>query len=373
MRGALALLMVAAAGCYSPKIAEGDFKCVPPQNLCPSGFVCVSGACYQPSFVPTLDLSTGPFVGDGSGGSLDLSGMSGALELNTDSGEIRFTPDGGSAMSIVMPGGGGYLKQSQPSGGPSIGLWQFTTVNIPASVSVRPFGASQSVLALAANDTLTMSGSLDWRGFGGPAGGAAVAGDGRASGTTSGGGGASDTAGSGGGGGGYAAMGMAGMGGTPGSGGMSYGTPDLTPVHVGSGGGGGSNGAGSGAKAGGGGLGGGAVALLGNKIIVGGTIDVSGNTGKSADVSSTMPAGGGGGGSAGSILISGQDVLFDSGHMLIAKGGSGGNGAASGSSGGAGSDGRIWIGASMLSITGGTLMAMPTETRSDTPVAMFPR
>jgi hypothetical protein len=370
-------LLVATAllwcGCYAPKISEGDFQCVPPANLCPTGYVCVSGACYQSSFVPSLDLSTGPFVGDGSGGLLDLSTMSGLLELNTDTGEVRFTPNGGSASSIVMPGGGGYIKVAQPSGGPPVGLWQFTTVTIPSAVTVRPFGVSQSVFALAASDTLTIAGSIDWRGFGGPAGGAGASGDGRDSATTSGGGGASDTTGSGGGGGGYVAAGMPGLGAAPGAGGMSYGRPDLTPVHVGSGGGGGSNGAGSGAKAGAGGLGGGAVALFGNDVDISGTIDVSGNGGKSADTSSTMPAGGGGGGSAGSILVSGVSVSFTSGHALTAAGGVGGSGADGGFDGGGGSDGRIWIGATQLSTGGGTLMAMPTETRSQTPVSTFPR
>ncbi len=369
----LVALSLLWCGCYSPAIGEGDFKCVPPANLCPSGFVCLSGACYRTTAAASLDFSTGPFVGDGSGGVLDLSSMTGLLELNTDTGEARFTPSGGSASSIVMPGGGGYMKVAQPSGGPSVGLWQFTTVTIPSTVTVRPFGASQSVFALAANDTLTMAGSIDWRGFGGPAGGAGASGDGRTSGTTSGGGGASDAAGSGGGGGGHVATGTPGLGGAHAAGGMSYGTPNLTPVHVGSGGGGGSNGAGSGAKAGAGGLGGGSVALFGNTVDIGGTIDVSGNAGKSADPSSTMPAGGGGGGSAGSILVSGVSVSFDAGHALTAGGGVGGSGADGGFAGGGGSDGRIWIGATQLGIPCASVMAMPTVTCSPTPVSTFPR
>ncbi len=353
------------SGCYSPKIGTGDFKCAPPANLCPSGFVCLEGACYSAASPPTFDLSMGPFAGDGSGGALDLTSMSGALTFNTDTGEVRFTPDsGGTGTSMVPAGGGGYKKINQPSGGPAVGMWQFTSVTIPATVTVRPFGTSQSIFALAVKDTMTLAGSIDWRGFGGPAGLANAAGSGRASGVMSGGGGATDTTGSGGGGAGHAAMGGAGMGAAPGSGGMSYGAPDLVPVHVGSGGGGGGSG---------GGLGGGAVVLLATKLIITGSIDVSGNAGKNADSTATTPAGGGGGGSAGSILISGGDVLFDTGHSLIATGGAAGTGAAGGSNGGAGSDGRIWVGAQTLNITGGTLMAMPTEVRASTPVSTFPR
>ena len=365
------LIVLLAGGCYAPKINNGDFKCPMPEQLCPTGFSCVQGACYRTSMLGSLDLGPGIFAGDGSGGALDLSGMSGSLGFNTDTGEVRFTPEGGTSTSIVAPGGGGFQKLTQPSGGPTIGLWQFTDVTIPSTVTALPFGTSQSVFGLAATDTITIDGAIDWRGFGGPAGIAGANGSGRASGVTSGGAGATDSAGSGGGGGGAAVEGLNGMGAAPGMGGARYGTADLTPVHVGSGGGGGS-GTTSGAKGGGGGLGGGAIALFANKIVIAANIDVSGNAGRDADASATAPSGGGGGGSGGSILVSGVTVTFDTGHQLTASGGSGGHGV-SGSAGGAGSDGRIWVGARQLNITGGSLMAMPTETRSDTPITTFPR
>jgi hypothetical protein len=42
---AAAAALVAAAGCYNPKIEEGAFSC--PSGSCPSGFSCTLGKCYK--------------------------------------------------------------------------------------------------------------------------------------------------------------------------------------------------------------------------------------------------------------------------------------------------------------------------------------
>lgn len=365
--------LVAVAGCYSPQINDGDFQCVAPQNLCPSGFACVAGHCYRSS--TQLDLSAGTFAGTGLGGALTLDDTAtGSLTFNPDTGEVRFTPSGGTAMVMVMAGQPGFDRLTQPSGGPTIGLWSFTTVSIPAGVTVTPAGTGNALFGLAATDTMTVRGTIDWRGFGGVGGLPRMAGGSRSSGVSSGGGGASDDpSGSGGGGAGYASDGMAGGGTSPGSGGAHYGSADLTPVHAGSGGGGGAGP--SGALPGGGGLGGGGVVLVGHTITIGGTIDISGNPGKSADASSTAAAGGGGGGSGGSLLISADTLTLEASHSLRARGGTHGNGAAGGGRGGDGADGRIAVDYGKLMFTGAatTIVAMPDATKSPAPLTTFPR
>jgi hypothetical protein len=368
MRTMLVLICL-TAGCYSPKINDGDFQCT---SLCPAGFQCVAGRCYRQSTV--LDLGVGTFAGDGTGGALMLdNSAAGVLSLNADNGEIRFSPSGAASMIMFAAGQSGFRHLTQPSGGPPMGLWNFTTVNIPAGVSVVPAGTGNSLTAIAASTTMLVRASVDWRGFGGSGGAAHMAGGARDSGVRSGGGsGGDDASGSGGGGAGYLNDGATGGGTSPGMPGAHYGDVDLRPVHAGSGGGGG--GGLSGAVPGAGGLGGGALILLGHSITIGGTINVSGNPGKSADPSSTATAGGGGGGSAGSILVSADAVTLENGHSLIARGGRHGDGAASGQGGGDGSDGRIAV-FGTLTFTGGatSISAAPGATMSSVPLAEFPR
>jgi hypothetical protein len=297
----------------------------------------------------------------------------GVLSFNPDTGEVRFTPSGMAAMTMFAAGQTGFEHLTQPSGGPSVGLWNFTTVNIPASVSVVPAGTGNNLFAIASSTTMVVRGNLDWRGFGGSGGLAHMAGGSRNSGVTSGGGaGGDDVSGSGGGGAGYFSDGNNGGGTSPGMGGAHYGTVDVKPVHAGSGGGGG--GGLTGAVPGAGGLGGGAVILLGHNITIGGTINVSGNSGKTADASSTAAAGGGGGGSAGSILVSADVVTLESGHLLLAHGGPHGAGAAGGQPGGDGSDGRIAV-FGTLTFTGGvtSINAAPGATSSSFALTAFPR
>jgi hypothetical protein len=158
-------------------------------------------------------------------------------------------------------------------------------------------------------------------------------------------------------------MGKPGLGAMGGTGGMSYGAPDLIPVHVGSGGGGGGT-----ASGGQGGNGGGAVVLLGKMVTVAGKVDVSGLDGFPA---TAVMSGGGGGGSAGSILISGDTVVLEAGHQLTAIGGHGGAGAAGGSNGGDGSDGRIVV-TGNLAVTG-SLNATPMAQQGASALTAFPR
>ena len=370
---AAAALAAACAGCYSPQIKDGDFQCVPPENLCPSGFNCVNGHCFRAS--SNLDLSSGTFAGTGMAGELMLDdSATGVMTFNPDTGEVRFTPAGGSVMVMVAAGATGFDKLTQPSGGPSVGLWNFSSVNIPAGVSLTPAGTGNSLFGLAATDTMAVRGSIDWRGFGGVGGLARMPGGARSSGVSSGGGGATDDAsGSGGGGAGYATDGKPGAGSAPGVGGASYGSANLTPVQAGSGGGGGAGL--TGALPGGGGLGGGGVVILGRDVTLGGSIDVSGNAGKAADASSTTAAGGGGGGSGGSLLIAADTLTFEGGATLAARGGMHGAGAAGGADGGDGSDGRIAVDYGKLMFTGSAsaIVAMPDATKTPAPLTTFPR
>ncbi len=288
MRRTWLVAALALAGCYSPKINDGDFQCAPPANLCPSGFSCIGGHCFRAGTSP--DLAAGTFVGTGAAGALALDDTAnGSLTFNPDTGEVRFTPSGGSVMVLFAAGQAGFDRLTQPSGGPPIGLWNFATVNIPAGVTVTPAGTGNTLFGIAATQTMIIRGMIDWRGFGGFGGLARGAGGNRSSGAMSGGGGAMDDAsGSGGGGAGYANDGSPGSGTSPGAGGMKYGSADLTPVHAGSGGGGGAGQ--TGALPGSGGLGGGGVVLLGHAVTLGGVIDVSGNVGKASDPSSTAAA-----------------------------------------------------------------------------------
>jgi hypothetical protein len=363
------------AGCYNPKINDTDFKCGP-NNICPMGFSCVNGLCFQAAHAAQVDLSVGAFTGNCGLGNVDLTGMSGALFFDTESGAVTLTQlgDAGTAnMMVVTAGASGFQKvhQGMPGApvGPDVAVWSFQSLTIPSSVAVQPTTSSKSVLGLAACKDMTIQGNINWKGYGGFGGLPGLAGSDRNSGVPMAAGGGGGMDGSGGGGGGHRVKGGNGMGPTGGAGGASYGTPELTPIQVGSGGGGGGS---MGTTGAGGGTGGGAVALFANKLTVSGIIDVSGSDGAKIDPTVTMASGGGGGGSAGSILLSGNQVIMDSGHSLVAAGGVGSAGISGGMPGGTGSEGRIWIGAYMFSTTG-PLVSNPTATQAQAPVTTFPR
>ena len=384
MRGALVVVVaVFAAGCFSPRIADGDFTCSMFQ-LCPHGFRCFDGLCR--STMPAgsdggtdggssggddLMSSAVAFSGTGQLGVVDLTGQSGTLLCNTETGLLHVA--GGA--TIVPANAAGFVHAAQPNG-PPVAMWNFDQLVIPPTITVEPDPVSASVPVFLGATSLHIEGAIDWRGFGGFGGQAGMSGSMR--GTAGGGGGAGATvAGGGGGGGGHAQGGSRGDGNGHGDGGGAYGTPDVAPVYFGAGGGGG-----GGAQGGRGGAGGGAVVLLGATVVVGAKIDVSGNDGTPAG-GTTMLGGGGGGGSAGSILIAGDTVTLQSGHQLVAVGGKGaagvdgpdpsadaGGGLVAGGRGGDGAVGRIRVSATVVN---GMPNAQPATAADGTVVAMFPR
>jgi hypothetical protein len=397
MKALCAIPILLAAGCYHPKIADGAFLCGEGQS-CPEGFSCAAdNHCHAGNENPDLSVDMAPsgaFVGTGALGVLDLSGMSGLLCANTDNGAMTLVPtdgvDGGmvtcarSGTMVLMPGPVGFQNLPQPSGGPHVGIWNFSKLIIPQEITVAPATSDMSALVLASTGELTIAGNIAFGGYGGFRGGVGLNGSSHNSGVASGGVGApNDAAGSGGGGGGYREAGKSGAGPSGGMGGLSYGSATLVPLHMGSGGGGGSGGimdGGAGvAPTGVGGFGGSAVALFGATVSLSGTIDVTGGAGANAAKLATTAEGGGGGGSGGSILVSGVSVLLDSGHDLLVAGGKGGSGtlgdgAFTGNAGGDGSAGRIWIGGTTVNITGSVKSdTSPVLGGNGSAVTSFPR
>ncbi|MDB4967908.1 MAG: hypothetical protein JWN44_3597, partial [Myxococcales bacterium] len=221
---AFVAVLLSTAGCFHPDVADGDFVCGA-GGLCPSGFSCGGDHFCRRMAVGASDMSGGAFAGDGTLGAFDLTGMSGLVECNTENGEIKLTPSGGTAMIVVAAGQAGFQHLSQTrAGAPAVGLWNFTSVLIPKSITVRPQSASKSIFALASTTTMSIAGTLDWRSFGGFGGLAATAGDDRMQMVS--GGGLAGTGASGGGGGGHRDDGKPGAPApNGGGGGMTYGTP----------------------------------------------------------------------------------------------------------------------------------------------------
>jgi hypothetical protein len=359
---AMTALLLTLAGCYSPKIADGDFSCAI-SNLCPDGFKCSDGVCRS-SLMSSGGRAT--FAGSGALGASDLSNTTGMLVCNTETGAIRFVgkPINKTVVEASSPG---FVRAAQANG-PGVAMWNFEALVIPAGVTVLPDSQSRSIPVFLGHTSLDIQGNVDWRGYGGSGGstnmqGAVVAGGGSPGASNGGGGGA-----------GYGQAGHDGGGLGGGMGGASYGNADLAPILFGRGGG-----AGAGNAGGNGGAGGGAFVLLGASVDVGGTINVSGNQGN-APVAGSGLAGGGGGGSGGSIMIGGDKVTLRAGHNLIASGGAGATGTegpdpmtqlqTAGGAGGDGAPGRIRVSTTSLQ---GTINASAEATLDDRLIAVFPR
>jgi hypothetical protein len=251
---------------------------------------------------------------------------------------------------------------------PASGIFNYTTVNIPAGVTVKfvrnPAGPSLPAILLATGD-VTIAGTIDVSGGDSLPSGAGLTGDrtlpglagpggfdgGRGGRTESsrtagnglgpGAGGGGDAIASccgnspqGGGGAGYAVAGSHNAFGTqPGNtglGGGVYGSNLLTPLIGGSGGGGGAGGAtadGFGGTGGGGGGGAILIASSGTVVLTGSILAGGGNAGSvSGAVGGQLP-GGGGGGSGGAIRIVASK--FNGAGTLSVVGGSGGSGRTS--------------------------------------------
>jgi len=242
---------------------------------------------------------------------------------------------------------------------PPDGVFHFTTVTIPAGVTVRfTRNTANTPVTLLATGDVTIAGTLDVSGTAGGnqlgsstnlASNAGIGGPGGFHGGTGANGIVSSTGGAGlgpGGGAGGVPTGHAGGGGfataggtTPSStaGGVAYGTAGLRPLIGGSGGGGG--GVDFGKTAGGGGGGGGAVIVASSGTITfTGTILARGGNGGTGGIAAI---GVGGGGSGGAVRLVATTVTGTGGTMDVA-GGIGGTGGF-GSRGGDGSVGRLRI------------------------------
>lgn len=245
---------------------------------------------------------------------------------------------------------------------PESGVFHFTTVNIPAGVTVRfTRNAANTPAILLAQGAVTINGvvdvsgdsggSLGRPGRGGPGGFDGGAG---ADGITTavggfglgpGGGGGGNGQNAGGGGGGYAAAGSGGTVGTPpAAGGAAYGSLALRPILGGSGGGGGGSNLNI-SNGGGGGGGSGAIVIASSTTI---TINTSGSLTIRAlggnGSSSSGGSGGGGGGSGGAIRVV-APTISGVGQLRAEGGGAG-------PFGGAGANGRIRLEATVLTFTG---------------------
>ncbi len=241
---------------------------------------------------------------------------------------------------------------------PLDGVFNFTTINIPAGVTVRfTRNAANTPVTLLASGNVTIAGTID---VGGSPGGAGMQGvtsvvnnagaggpggfdggdgaDGITS-TTGGsglgpGGGGGGAGSCGGGGGGFAGSGVMAPCGTPGGG--AYGTPTLLPLVGGSGGGGGGAPFGHTGSGGGGGGGDFLIASSGTITLTGTLLARGGNGATSAGC---CTPGSGGGGSGGAIRLVATTITGSGGSINVA----GGSGGSQGSSGGNGSIGRIRI------------------------------
>jgi len=228
---------------------------------------------------------------------------------------------------------------------PSSGVLNFTTINIPAGVTVRfTRNATNSPITLLASGNVTIAGTID---ISATSGGSAVAttflgsnaGLGGAGGFDGGNGAngiASSTGGTGlgpGGGGPGAGGGFLTVGGVvspTGTPGPAYGNAELLPLIGGSGGGGGSATLGS-TSAGGGGGGGAILVASSATITLTGTINARGGNGGGGN----NP---GGGGSGGAIRLVATTITGSNGALDV-RGGSGSSGIGVGS--GAGAAGRL--------------------------------
>ena len=356
---AMAALFV--GGCFNPKIGEGEFTCGP-ANLCPEGYQCGFGnKCFTPANLPVVDMMPPPaFYGSGKLGTKDIT-TAGNLLFDTEDGSVKL----GDGTEIVPAGSDGFSVRAQPNGGPEVAIWEFDTLTVGAGVTALCTPRSSRAVALVGKTAINVLGSIDLRGFGGPAGAAGKDGSTRGATTDGGGGQGAPSAGVGGGGGGYGATGGDAPSGG-GTGGAAFGNAQMDALHVGAGGGGG-----GGVKAGIGGNGGGGLALIARTITISGVIDVSGNT-PSAPAGTDM-VGGGGGGAGGSIMLSAEQLTLETGHKLRALGGMGGPGANSGTAGGVGAIGRIWTGARNTTAVGTRDIQPPPAESNSGPLLEFPR
>lgn len=256
---------------------------------------------------------------------------------------------------------------------PPDGVFNFTTINIPAGVTVTfARNTVNTPVTMLASGNITIAGTIDVSGSPGAVGsvGTNLAGDagvggaggfdggtgsngligttgGSGLGPGAGGGGTiaafnppTGVTGLGGGGAGFAGGGVPGNGG---AGGPAYGTPTLLPIIGGSGGGGGGAPFGDTGSGGGGGSGGLLIASSGTITLSGSILALGGNGGN--NLANVNGVGAGGGGSGGAIRLV-ATMITGSGGSINVSGGAGGQpqGSSVGQTrAGGGSSGRIRI------------------------------
>ena len=289
-------------------------------------------------------------------------------------------------LTAITVGGGHALAQTFNSGStgadgafnpttnttlalPPNGIFNFTTITIPAGVTLRfARNAANTPVTILASGNVTIAGTIDVSGSpggGGLVGGTSLASNAGAGGpggfdggtgangivSTTGGSGlgpgggaggltASNGVGAGGGGGGFAMSGGTAPAGTTGGG--TYGTPTLIPPVGGSGGGG--AGAPFGFTGGGGGGGGGAllIASSGTIAFTGSITAIGGKGGNAITNGSTIAVGAGAGGSGGAVRLVANTITGSGGSISVAGGG-GGTAPSMSNAAGSGSIGRIRI------------------------------
>lgn len=310
------------------------------------------------------------------------TGSNGAFPpVAVPSGTTAITLGLANGVVTFLPGGTMATLPNIPAGGFADGILHFTTLDVPAGVtltfvasnppiSVIPiFNTPITILAqgnVNVAGTIAVSGQtggafpVNGGGLGGPGGFKGGSGEiirsspaaGAGLGPGGGGAGGSNPADPrfGGSGGGFGTAGVVdASGGTPG--GPTYGTPGLLPLVGGSGGGGGASPDEDGPNGGGGGGGGGAILIASSTAITlptTGAIRANGGAGG---------AQGGGGGSGGAIRLI-ANTISNSG-ALSAAGGSGGSGLSGVFGGGAGGSGRIRLEA--FTLVPGTLTGFATS------------
>ena len=315
-----------------------------------------------PVAAPLAQFDSGSDGSNGAFPPVALPGGTTDMVLDLRDGTLTFQPGG---TTTVIP--------DTPSGGFADGVLRFTTMEVPAGVTLSFIeNAGNTPVSILAQGDVDVLGTIDVRGeaggssatgrggFAAPGGfkggngqilnSSPEGGHGLGPGGGKGGGFGGDADGlGGGGGGGFGSVGAAGQAANPNNGGGTYGTLALLPLVGGSGGGGGSGDV-SGAGSGGGGGGGGGAILIASSTkinIAGGSILANGGAG-GAGVQN-QPSSGGGGGSGGGIRLM-AETLEGSGPISAAGGIKGG--AGSNRKGGEGGRGRIRLEAVFFNYTG---------------------
>ena len=292
---------------------------------------------------PKIKPSNGISCGMYNKASVQFNPKSGSYIFNTVDGSIYRTD----TSTYIRPKGyansaynGMYFGISSQSGVSDIGVFVFSAIDVPVSVSIRARG--QNAFALLAPGKISIKGKINATGGltacgsvsseacpgpgGNPGGSGAISGDGFPLGKGGGikGSGNSPWIGAGGGG---SFGGSGGAGGPTGFGGKGGKLPTLSSGLLEGG-----RGGASGASAAGGG-GGGAVQITSNTTIeiIGGGINVGGGGGA---VSKASKSYGGGGGSGGAIFLEAPTVVLKSTSWPNAVLGANGGGGGSSSSGG---------------------------------------